>query len=73
MPYTGLMTIDQATSPDDLLTALASVPVDRRTTALQGRSGRAWLRLLQGAADLCGVDAVGLTRKQAIDAILGNF
>jgi len=67
------MTIDKAASADDLLTALYSVPVDLRTMALQGRSGAAYLRMLQGAADLCGVDAEGMTRKQAIDAILMNF
>lgn len=67
------MTIDQARTADDLLTALYSVPVERRTMALQGRSGAAWLRMLRLAADLCGVDAVGMTRKQAIDAIVANF
>lgn len=83
MPYPGAMatdqqgqahmTIDQAVTADDLLTALYSVPAGMRTTALQGRSGAAWLRMLQGAADLCGVDAAGMTRRQAIDAVVGNF
>jgi hypothetical protein len=67
------MTIDQARTADDLLTALYSVPVERRTMALQGRSGTAWFRMLQGAADLCGVDAADMTRREAINAIVDNF
>jgi hypothetical protein len=68
------VTIDQAQTADDLLTALADVPVDRRCMALQGRQGAAWLRMLRAAADLQGASyADTMTRRQAVDAILENF
>jgi|SRR5215831_6648340 len=63
-------TIDTATTADELLTALAQVPVDLRATALAGRG----IRILQEAADLCGVgDADTLGKRSAINAILANF
>lgn len=71
---TERMTIDRAATGDELLTALASVPADMRTLALQGRNGAAYLRILRSAADLQGASYAGtMTRKAAIDAILANF
>jgi hypothetical protein len=54
---------------DDILTVLASKPRDawRITLAIFPRN------LLQEAADLCGVDAVGMSKNQAIKAIVENF
>jgi hypothetical protein len=63
------MTIDQAVTADDLLTALAGIPQDMRETALAGRS----VRILRAAADLCGADSEGLGKRGAIRAILANF
>lgn len=61
--------ITEARSADELLTILYAVPVGSRDQALRC----APKRLLVPAADLCGVDAEGMTPGQAIRAILANF
>jgi len=58
-----------ARTGDDLLTALYRLPEGERESALAAYG----LRILREAADLCGVDAETLTKRQAIAAILGNF
>jgi hypothetical protein len=63
------MTIDTATTADELLTALAGIPVERRSTALAGRG----VKILRAAADLCGVDSVDMGKRSAISAIVSNF
>jgi hypothetical protein len=63
------LTIDTARNADELLTALALIAPEHRPTALAGRA----LSLLRETADLCGVDAVELTKRQAIAAIVANF
>lgn len=64
------MAIDQATTADELLTALAAIAPDNRSAALAGRG----VTILREAADLCGVgDADVLTKRQAITAIVTNF
>ena len=67
------LTMDDATTADDVLTVLYGVKPELRELALYGRNGAAWTRLLRAAADLCGVDAVGMTRRAAVAAILENF
>ena len=69
---TGL-TMDDVTTADDLLTVLHGIPVSGWADALQSRRGAAWTRLLRGAADLCGVDSEGMTRLQAVRAIVAEF
>lgn len=63
------MTIDQAVTGDDLLTALYSVPADMRSMALAGRG----VTILRQAADTCGADTAGLGKRGLINAILDNF
>lgn len=63
------MTIETAVTADDLLTALAAIAPQDRIAALSVRS----VKILRSAADLCGVDAEDLTKKQAIRAIIENF
>lgn len=63
------MRIDEANTPDELLTALAAIKPEYRWTALAGRG----LTILRATADLCGVDAEDLTKRQAILAIIENF
>jgi hypothetical protein len=58
-----------ARTADDLLTALATIDQDNRERALSIRN----VTILREAADLCGVDAVELTKRQAITAIVQNF
>jgi hypothetical protein len=65
----NLITIDQAVSGDELLTALAALAPEDRETALVTRG----VDILRAAADLCGVESSGLTKRQAIAAILANF
>lgn len=56
-------------TPDELLTALTTIPVYHRKTWLLG-----WdIKLLRACADLCGVDSVAMTKRQAIDAIMENM
>lgn len=64
-----MVTIDSARNADELLTALAAIAPENRYRALSGRG----VKILRSAADLCGVDAVDLTKSQAITAILENF
>ncbi|HZW75470.1 MAG TPA: hypothetical protein VFF43_18135 [Caldimonas sp.] len=62
--------VANASNADELLSALATVPVVERATALAGRS----VAMLRAAADLCGVgDADTLSKRQAIAAIVENF
>jgi hypothetical protein len=63
------MTIDQARTGDDLLTALASVKPENRSLALAARG----VKILREAADLCGTDAVDMTKRACIAAINENF
>jgi hypothetical protein len=58
-----------AITGDDLLTALADITPDNRYRALEGMG----VRILREAADLCGVDSEGMTKRQAIMAIVTNF
>lgn len=59
----------QAHSGHDILTAIAAIDPAERRTALAIYPGI----LLRDAADLCGVDSVDMTKKQAISAIIDNF
>ena len=61
--------IDEARNADELLTALATIKPDNRYLSLSARG----LPILREAADLCGIDATDLTKRQAIEAILENF
>ena len=62
--------LDTVISADGLLTALAGIRPDDRPAAL----ARCGLRILRGAADLCGASyADTLTRHQAISAIVAGF
>lgn len=64
------MTIDQAVTADDLLTALASIKPENRSLALGARG----LTILREAADICGVsDAGTLGKRSAVNAIIENF
>lgn len=64
------LTIQEATTADELLTALASVKPEYRTLALGARG----IKILREAADLCGVaDADTLGKRSAINAIIENF
>jgi hypothetical protein len=63
------MNITQVKTADDLLTVIANVPIDRRHLTLNTVT----TALLAGAADLCGVDTEGMSRKQLIRAIIENF
>jgi len=69
----GAREVRRARNADELLTALYGTPVAERRAALAGRSDSAWVALLQEAADLCGVDAVGMSKAQAVRAVLENF
>lgn len=67
MNYDGRVTIETG---DDLLTYLHSIPSSARTIAhLMPFTGK----VLREAADLCGVDSVEMTKREAITAILENF
>jgi hypothetical protein len=64
------MTIDQARTADDLLTALHDVPRELRATALAGRG----VTILRQAADLLGASyADTMGKRTAINAVLDNF
>jgi hypothetical protein len=63
------ITIDTATSADELLTALASIKPEYRSLALGGRG----LKILRAAADLCGVDSAAMGKASCIHAIIENF
>ena len=65
--------MDSAATADDILTVLCGIKPEWRELSLMGRNGAAWTILLRGAADLCGVDSVGMSRRAAVAAILGNF
>lgn len=65
----SLMTVDRAVTGDDLLTAVATIAPDDRERALSARGPA----ILREAADLCGIDSAGMTKRQAIKAILANF
>ena len=67
------LTMDDATTADDILTVLYGIKPEDRELSLMGRTGAAWTRLLVGAADLCGVDSAGMGRRAAVLAILENF
>jgi hypothetical protein len=67
------MTIDRARTGDDLLSALAGIPRDSRSTALGARRGAAWLRIMREAVDLCGTDSTGYTYRDCIQALLEGF
>jgi hypothetical protein len=68
-----ILSLDNARTPDDLLTALHGIAPQYRETALLSRRGVAWDRLLRAAADLCGVDSEGMGRRDAALAIMTNF
>lgn len=57
------------TTADDLLAKLVAKNADERRALLADRP----TRLLRQAADLCGVDAVGMSKGSAIRAIIENF
>lgn len=59
----------EATTGDELLTALAAIKPEYRWLSLAGRG----VKILREAADLCGVDSGDMTKKQAIQAIIENF
>lgn len=61
--------IANATSADDLLTALAAIAPERRYDAL----AVCGIRILREAADLCGEDSVDMGKRAAIKAIVNNF
>lgn len=61
--------LDDARTPDDLLTALSYIKLENRSLALSGRG----IKILRETADLCGVDAVDLGKKSCIIAIIENF
>jgi hypothetical protein len=64
------MAVAYATTPDDLLTALARLPHEDRTWALAACGPK----ILRAAADLVGAgDADTMTKRAAIAAILENF
>lgn len=54
---------------DRLLADLYNVPIPSRKDWLSKKSTEA----LKAAADLCGIDAEGMSRREAIAAILENF
>ena len=58
-----------AITGDDLLSALATIAPANRYRALEAMG----VTILREAADLCGVDAVVLSKRQAIKGILDNF
>jgi hypothetical protein len=61
--------IANATTGDDLLTALAAIAPDKRYMALSVCG----IRILREAADLCGEDSTDMTKRAAIKAIVNNF
>jgi len=61
--------IANATTGDDLLTALAAIPTDQRSDALAACG----VKVLREAADLCGEDSTDMTKRAAIKAIVNNF
>jgi hypothetical protein len=63
------VTIASAITADDLLTALANVKRENRSTSL----GVCGIRILREAADLCGVDSVDMGKRSCIKAIIENF
>lgn len=70
IPTSTQITLDDTCTADELLTALSHItPGINRFLALVTRS----LPVLREAADLCGVDATDLTKRQAITAIEENF
>lgn len=54
---------------DDFLTKLAKLPLSSREEWLKALS----LRTLREMADLCGIDSIDMSRKDAITAISENF
>jgi hypothetical protein len=67
------LTMADATTADDILTVLHGIKPEGWELALLGRTGKAWDRLLRAAADLCGVDSVGMSRRASVRAIAENF
>lgn len=63
------VTIIDAITGDELLTALASIAPNRRYDALSVCG----VRILRDAADLCGIDSVDMGKRAAIRAIVNNF
>jgi len=55
---------------DDLLTWLFSASPEEKTIKCMSMFTTS---ILRDAADLCGVDSVDMTKRQAITAILENF
>ena len=66
-------TMADVTSGDDILSVLYGTPVDTWERQLGEVRGRNCLKLLRDAADLCGVDSEGMTRKRVIRAIRESF
>jgi hypothetical protein len=63
------LSMDSATTADDVLTVLYGIAPDYRATALGGRG----LRMLRAVADLVGVDSVDMGARSCITARLENF
>jgi hypothetical protein len=64
-----MLTIANAVTADDLLTALSKIAPDRRFDALSVCG----VRILRDAADLCGIDSADMGKRSAIRAIVNNF
>jgi hypothetical protein len=61
--------IANAANADELLTALAAIAPEHRYNAL----AVCGVKILRDAADLCGVDSDGMSKRAAIIAIINNF